>query len=252
MRSVELSRPVKVRIYRISANLGEKKERGDNVSPPSPILAPGTALGSVPTVALSSAQVMSILTHGEKKEIRPTKIRRRLFDPSCLQLEIPPVWANSNVSLDAAATASGLASQHVALDGVAPTARNSHQINPRLPYPGRASHGYVSGTSRRNVLGAIAYEKNDRNFPQRRQSSRTESNPTLNFNLQSIDLERTRRKRRALFLRNNPDGNHSRLTDSYRKGHIDRAHFWFGHFGLTSPALTGQKTSCCFGQRTLI
>ena len=36
-----------------------------------------------------------------KKETQQTKIRQRLFGPSCLeQLEIPPVRANSNVTLD--------------------------------------------------------------------------------------------------------------------------------------------------------
>jgi hypothetical protein len=33
----------------------------------------------------------------------------------------------------------------------------------------------VSGTSRRNVLGAIAFEKNDCNFPQRSDDNRDES-----------------------------------------------------------------------------
>ena len=35
-----------------------------------------------------------------------------------------------------------LASQHDALDGVAPAVRNSHQINQRLPKTGRASHAW--------------------------------------------------------------------------------------------------------------
>ena len=48
-------------IYRIRANLGDRRERGDSSPPQSPILAPGTALGSVPTVALSSAQAASIV-----------------------------------------------------------------------------------------------------------------------------------------------------------------------------------------------
>jgi hypothetical protein len=41
-------------IYRFEANPG--KPRG-GVLPPTPVLAPGTALGSRPRVALSSAQV---------------------------------------------------------------------------------------------------------------------------------------------------------------------------------------------------
>jgi transposase len=43
------------------ANPGDKKdERGRTDPPPSPVLAPGSALGSVPTVALSSAQVKRV------------------------------------------------------------------------------------------------------------------------------------------------------------------------------------------------
>src|SRR5262249_60861190 len=52
------------------------------------------------------------------------------------QLEIPPVWANSRCVLDAAARArEGPCQQHDALVGVAWTARNSHETNPRLPGP---------------------------------------------------------------------------------------------------------------------
>ncbi len=61
------------------------------------------------------------------------------------QLEIPPVGANSMRSLDAAAWASnGRGQQHDAVYGVALAARNSHQINPHLPWPlpGRAAHEY--------------------------------------------------------------------------------------------------------------
>ena len=59
----------------------------------------------------------------------------RLFDRSCPgQLESPPVWANSSRTVDAAASArKGRGQQHVALDGVALTVRNSHQIRPHLP-----------------------------------------------------------------------------------------------------------------------
>lgn len=67
---------------------------------------------------------------------------------------------------------------HDALYGVALTARNSHQINPHLPQPNYQAELLtvrVSGTSRRNVLGAIAIEKNDCNFPQRSDDNRDES-----------------------------------------------------------------------------
>jgi len=63
-----------------------------------------------------------------------------MFRPGCSievalrQLEIPPVWANSSRTVDAAAWArKGRGQQHVALDGVALTVRNSHQIRPHLP-----------------------------------------------------------------------------------------------------------------------
>jgi hypothetical protein len=59
--------------------------------------------------------------------------------------------------------------QHVALIGAALAARNLHTIHLHLPHTGRAAHESVSGTWRRNVLGAIAPEKNDRNFPLQRQ-----------------------------------------------------------------------------------
>jgi hypothetical protein len=42
------------------ANPGDLKTRGADSSAPSPVLAPGSALGSVPTVALSSAQVKRV------------------------------------------------------------------------------------------------------------------------------------------------------------------------------------------------
>ena len=51
------------------------------------------------------------------------------------------------------------ASSHDALDGVAPTVRNSHQTNPRLPSRAELIMLGVSGTSRRNVLGAIALKR---------------------------------------------------------------------------------------------
>ena len=64
------------------------------------------------------------------------------------------------------------ASSHDAVDGVAPTVRNSHQTNPRLPSRAELIMLGVIGTPRRNVLGAIASEKNDCNFPRRRQPRR--------------------------------------------------------------------------------
>ena len=51
------------------------------------------------------------------------------------------------------------ASSHDALDGVAPTVRNSHQTNPRLPSRAELIMLGVIGTPRRNVLGAIAMKR---------------------------------------------------------------------------------------------
>jgi hypothetical protein len=51
------------------------------------------------------------------------------------------------------------ASSHDALDGVAPTVRNSHQTNPRLPSKAELIMLGVIGTPRRNVLGAIAMKR---------------------------------------------------------------------------------------------
>ena len=51
------------------------------------------------------------------------------------------------------------ASSHDALDGVAPTVRNSHQTNPRLPSRAELIVLRVIGAPRRNVLGAIAWKR---------------------------------------------------------------------------------------------
>ena len=51
------------------------------------------------------------------------------------------------------------ASSHDALDGVAPTVRNSHQTNPRLPSRAELIMLGVIGAPRRNVLGAIAWKR---------------------------------------------------------------------------------------------
>lgn len=51
------------------------------------------------------------------------------------------------------------ASSHDAVDGVAPTVRNSHQTNPRLPSRAELIMLSVIGTPRRNVLGAIALKR---------------------------------------------------------------------------------------------
>ena len=68
------------------------------------------------------------------------------------QLEIPAVGANSVRTVDAAAWASnGRGQRHVALGGVALTARNSHQIRPHRP-------GSMTRPSCSRVSWAVACE----------------------------------------------------------------------------------------------
>jgi hypothetical protein len=92
----------------------------------------------------------------------------RLFDPSCRR--------HSLRSLPFGPTRGGpwmqrlrpemvVASLHDALIGVALTVRNSHQINRVCRFTAELLMLDVSGTSRRNGLGAIASDKNDCNFP---------------------------------------------------------------------------------------
>jgi hypothetical protein len=93
-----------------------------------------------------------------------------------LQLEIPPVWANSSRTVDAAASARNGRSQAARCFGwsgpygeeFAPDKSASAMTD----YQAELFAAIASSTSRRNVLGAIAFEKNDCNFPQRRQPRR--------------------------------------------------------------------------------
>ena len=110
------------------------------IVPPHSVLAPGTALGSVHTVALSSAQARGIV--GAQKWLsNRTKQKGAKIRPGCSigvalgQLEIPPVGANSVRAMEAASASSGRGQQHVAWGGVALTVRNSHQIRPHLSCP---------------------------------------------------------------------------------------------------------------------
>jgi hypothetical protein len=83
------------------------------IVPPHSVLAPGTALGLLRSRALPSAQVNYMVAQGQRivefhrdrKETERTPIRPGCSIRVALQLEIPPVWVNSNVSLDAAAAA---------------------------------------------------------------------------------------------------------------------------------------------------
>ena len=113
------------------------------------------------------------------------------------QLEIPPVGANSSRSLDAAAFVS---------DGGSPPARRCVWSGPYgeefapdtsasalLPDGAELLTVLVSGTLRRNVLGAIASEKNDCNFPKRSDDNRDESRKEPTASTQS-SLRPTNRK----------------------------------------------------------
>ena len=108
--------------------------------------------------------------------------------------------------------------QHGALIGVALAVRNLHTIHLHLPRHGRASHESVGGTRRRNVLGAIAREKNDRNSPLQRRLDESQANTTTEIPANSDHFQKNRRLRAALPVRNYPRKNHSHLTNSFRKG----------------------------------
>ncbi len=120
-------------ICRFGANLGERA--GRQLPPQSPILAPETALRLFPNRALSSVQAKPIVTHqiaAHKKEtqtpydsVKVVRSESLAVLDTARRFEIPPVWANSNEPVDADLIASDPC-PHVALNGVALTARNSH------------------------------------------------------------------------------------------------------------------------------
>jgi hypothetical protein len=103
---------------------------------------------------------------GQKNNVSPERRHDeprvgRLFDLSCharnlRSLPVGPTRVGPWMRRSRPATAE--VKLHDALNGVALPVRNSHQINPHLPYRYQAEllTVIVSGTSRRNVLGAIA------------------------------------------------------------------------------------------------
>src|SRR5262245_27786396 len=116
------------------------------IVPPPWVLAPGPAQGLLRSRALPSAQLRGIVvakkglsSWTQQRGVLRKQTWARLFDRSCPgvglgQLEIPPVWGNSRRTVEAAAWASnGRGQQHVAVEGVALTVRNSQQIRPHLP-----------------------------------------------------------------------------------------------------------------------
>src|SRR5262245_30000830 len=88
------------------------------------------------------------------------------------QLEIPPVGANSNVTVDAAASARngrGPAARRVEWSGPDGEEFAPDKSASARTYPAELLTAIVSGTLRRNVFGAIARANNDCSFPRRRQ-----------------------------------------------------------------------------------
>ena len=65
-------------------------------------------------------------------------------------------------------------------------------------------------------------EKNDRNFPLRRQPSRITSHNEQRLTHKSSDNFEERRPRLALPVRDDPDGNRLPLTNSFRNGDARR------------------------------
>ena len=152
--------------------------------PPHSVLAPGTALGLLRSRALPSAQAKGII--GAPKGLsKPDRTERRLkgqaadrlFDLSCLtaaqdpsrlgQLEMCPGCGGPGPQGPVSAARcfgwSGPGGEEFALDKSASAEAEA---------PAELLTAIVGGTSRRNVLGAIAPEKNDCNFPQRSDDNR--------------------------------------------------------------------------------
>ena len=147
------------------------------IAPPHSVLAPGTTLELLLSRALPFAQVQGIVAvrmmmtswklSNKKGDIDEGRCGR-LFDPSCPRHSLrslpfgptrggPWMWRLPPEMVEA--------SQHDAVIGVALTVRNSHLINRVCRSTAELLMLGVSGTSRRNGLGAIASDKNDCNFP---------------------------------------------------------------------------------------
>jgi hypothetical protein len=146
--------------------------------PPHSVLAPGTTLELLLSRALSFAQVQGIVAVRMMMTSRKLSNKKgdidagrfgRLFDPSCPRYSLrslPFGPTRGGPWMQRLSPEMVEASQHDAVNGVALTVRNSHLINPRLPFhTAELLTLDVSGTSRRNGLGAIASDKNDCNFP---------------------------------------------------------------------------------------
>ena len=109
--------------------------------------------------------------------------------------------------------------RHDALNGVALLVRNS-QLDKSASVPGaELLTVMVSGSSRRNVLGAIALK---RSIATSRSDDNRDERKTNNCSaVHQINFE-TSKSPPALPLRNDSDGDRSRLTDSFRNDLILR------------------------------
>jgi len=116
------------------------------------------------------------------------------------------------------------ARRHVALDGVALTARNSHQIRPHLPgpFPGRAAHGSRGRYLAKECVGSNRACKERLQLPaaKRRQPRRIPKKRRRRVRRIHCGQRtgRTRGLRPALPLRKNPEGSRFPLTNSFRNG----------------------------------
>jgi hypothetical protein len=170
--------------------------------------------------ALSSAQVNCIVTKDDVLRNRSKTERRhkdqdsdRLFDLSCpVQLEIPPVWANSSRTVDAATSASDGRSQAARRFGWSGPYGEEFAPDKSASAMTRQSCSriIVNGTSRRNVLGAIALGKERLQLPvattTKTNAKQSRNGPRIirtRSTETSSQSRRNRRLRRALPLRKN-------------------------------------------------
>lgn len=128
-----------------------------------------------------------------------------------------------------AVACNGCGQPHDALNGVAPTARNSHQINQHPPRPGGAAHENRERRLAKECVGSnralkrtIATSRSDDDRDELQNcitKLRSLNSPT---NLES------RRRRKALQVRAHPHGNRFGLTNSFRNGPTRRGAevFW--------------------------
>jgi hypothetical protein len=114
-------------------------------------------------------------------------------------------------------SATNEAKRHDALNGVALSVRNSQLDKSASVRVAELLTVTASSTSRRNVLGAIALK---RSIATSRGDDNRDERETNNCSaVHEINFE-TSKSPPALPLRNDPDGDRSRLTDSFRNGLI--------------------------------